>query len=92
MIAVLKAALCRLYNVLDRLWSPLLARADQPLVVFVDLLWSECRYCLAYRMLVLGVGLGLLFAGVWMVGLWLIGLVVLLVLIERAACGIDGGR
>lgn len=88
MIAAVKASLCWLYGLFEHLWSPLVKRREQVLVRFVDLFWSQCVYCLAYRMLALGVGVGLVISGSWKFGAMLIVAVFLLVLVERVACDI----
>ena len=77
----------RIYKRLERAWQPHVKEPGRPLVRVIDAFMTPCIYCTAWRAIVLGFGLGIV-AFVPIVGALAIGCVVVLVAIERLACGI----
>ena len=84
---MIKKLLCRCYEFFDDHWSPFLEHPDQPLVRLIDLFSSSCKYCTAYRALVVGGSIAVMLPIPWWLGPLGLAVCAFLVIIERAACG-----
>lgn len=84
---MIKLFIQKAYDTLEDFWGARTERYDQIMVRIVDLYGHSCRYCLAWRSIVVGAGIALLPYNPW-ASLAFLAPMIVLVLVERFICNI----